>query len=67
MTLQLIKEYTVSVVNELHMSTEHEWNDDKGTAKYSEKNMFQYYFVHHKSHTYWPLIELVFPFQEPNN
>ena len=67
MTLPVIKEYIVWVVNELHMSTEHGWNDDKGTAKYSEKNMFQCYFVHHKSHMYWPVTEPMFPWQEPNN
>lgn len=35
--LPVIKEYIVSVVNELRMSTEHGWNGDKGTAKYSGK------------------------------
>jgi hypothetical protein len=27
------------------------WNEiDKGKPKYSEKNLSQYHFVHHKSH-----------------
>jgi hypothetical protein len=67
MTLLVIKEYIVLVVNELHMSTGHGWNDDKGTAKYSEKNMFQCYSVHHKSHKYWPVTEPMFPLQQPSN
>jgi hypothetical protein len=30
---------------------EHQWNEtDKGKPKYSEKNMSQCHFVHHKSH-----------------
>jgi hypothetical protein len=66
-TLPVIKEYIVSALNELHMSTEHGWNDDIGTVKYSEQNMFQCYFVHHKSHMYWPVTERVFPWQESNN
>jgi hypothetical protein len=37
---------------------EHRWNEiDRGKPKYSDKNMSQYHFVHHKSHTDWPGIE----------
>jgi hypothetical protein len=31
---------------------EHRWNEiDRGKPKYSEKNLSQCHFVHHKSHT----------------
>jgi hypothetical protein len=30
---------------------EHRWNDiDRRKLKYSWKNLYQWYFVHHKSH-----------------
>jgi len=33
------------------MRTQHWWNDtDRGKPKYSEENVYQYNFVHHKSH-----------------
>jgi hypothetical protein len=37
---------------------EHRWNEiDMGKSKYSGKNLPQYHFVHHKSHTDRPGIE----------
>jgi hypothetical protein len=37
---------------------EHRWNEiDMGKPKYSGKNLSQWQFVHHKSHTDWAGIE----------
>jgi len=34
------------------------WNDtDRAQQKYSEKNVYQRYFVHHKSYTAWSGME----------
>jgi hypothetical protein len=34
---------------------EHRWNEiDRGSPKYSGKNLSQFHFVHHKSHMDWP-------------
>ena len=41
---------------------EHRWNEiDRVKPKYSEKNLSQCHFVHHKSHTHRPGIEPVPP------
>jgi len=33
------------------MNMEHRWNDtDKGTPNYTEKNVAESHFAHHKSH-----------------
>jgi hypothetical protein len=46
------------------MTMEKGWNDtDRGKQNYSEKNLSQCHLVHHKSHTYWPWIELGHPQQ----
>jgi hypothetical protein len=38
---------------------EHRWYGiDRGKPKYSQKNLSQYHFVHHKSNVDWPGIEL---------
>jgi hypothetical protein len=40
------------------LSLEHRWNEiNRGKSKYSEKNLSQYHFVHHKSHMHLPGIE----------
>jgi hypothetical protein len=40
------------------MNIEHWWNDtNRGMSIYSEKNPFQYLFVHHKSHLSQPDIK----------
>jgi len=37
------------------MSMEHYSNDtDRRKPKHSEKNLFNYHYVHHKSHMHWP-------------
>ena len=36
---------------------EHWWNDDRRQSKYSEKNVNQWHFIHHKTHTDCPGIE----------
>jgi hypothetical protein len=42
------------------VGTEHWWNDtDKGKLKYSEQNLSQCHFDHHKSQTKWPGTESV--------
>jgi hypothetical protein len=44
------KHYTASVVDEW-MSMEHWWNDtDRAQPKYSDKNLSQSHYIHHKSH-----------------
>jgi hypothetical protein len=46
------------MVGELKMSVERCRSDaDRENPKYRKKNLFQCYFVHHKSHTDWPGIE----------
>jgi hypothetical protein len=41
-----------------NMNIKHWWeNIDKRKPKYSEKNLSQWHFVHHKSHTDWSRIE----------
>ena len=30
------------------------WNADRGRLKYSQKNLHQCHFVHHKPHKDWP-------------
>ena len=41
------------------MSVKHWWNDtERGKTTYSEKNLFQDHFVHHKFHSYWTGIEI---------
>jgi hypothetical protein len=40
-------------------SMEHWWNDtDREKPKYSEKNLSQCPFVHHKAHMNCPVVEL---------
>ena len=42
----------------MKMSMEYWWNDnDREKPKYSDKNLSECYFVHHKSHMAWPAIE----------
>jgi hypothetical protein len=42
----------------MHISLEHWWNDiDRGKAKFYEKNLSWYHFVHYKFHMDWPGIE----------
>jgi hypothetical protein len=52
---------TLSVVETTErrcMSKKDRWNDtDRGKPKYSEKNVSQCYFVHHKTKTKWSGIE----------
>jgi hypothetical protein len=46
-------------VPEWNMNTEHWWNyNDRVTPKYSEKNLSQYHFVHHKAHKDWDEIKV---------
>ena len=41
------------MLDELHMCTEQWWNDsDRGTSKYSDKNVSQYYFVQHNPYAH---------------
>jgi hypothetical protein len=42
----------------MKMNMEHWWNDtDRRKVKYSDKNLPQCHFVHHKSHINRPRIE----------
>jgi hypothetical protein len=55
------KHYTASVLDEW-MSMERWWTDtETGNPKYSERNLSQRHYVHHKSHMDWPGIEQMPP------
>jgi len=38
------------MVGDRQTNMEHQWNDTDGKPKYSDKNLSQCQFVHHKSH-----------------
>jgi hypothetical protein len=43
------------------MSNEHWWKDtDRGKTKYSDKNQSQGHFIHHKSYTQRPQINMIY-------
>jgi hypothetical protein len=49
----------------MKIGVEHWWNDtERGKPKYTEKNLSQCHFIHHKFHVDWPGIELDTPRQK---
>jgi len=50
------------------MGMEHWWNVyDGGKPKYSEENLFQFRFVHHKSNTEWLANKTPSPRKDPKD
>jgi hypothetical protein len=46
-----VMKMTMMIFFVLFLVIEHRWNEiDRGKPKYSEKNLSQFHFVHHKSH-----------------